>query len=124
MPVPKSVFILAFAGLAASLAMASVASAKDYAYTAPTTPAVTEALQTPDKTPDASTYADLGKRAGNAAIDTTPGLIRPATRIAEWTSHDDDHRGFACADKKCKTFTPVYNSRTPLEQEQGRLGVN
>jgi len=120
MPVTKSVFILAIAGLA----MASAATAKDYAYTAPAAPAVTEALQTPDKTPDASAYADLGKRAGTTAIDTTPGLIRPATRIAEWTSHDDDHRGFACADKKCKTFTPVYNSRTPLEQEQGRLGVN
>ncbi len=39
-------------------------------------------------------------------------------------AYDDAHRGFACADAKCKTVTPVYNSRTPLEQEQGRTGVN
>ena len=120
MRIAKSVFVLAFA----SLAVTSVAAAKDYAYTAPAAPAVIEALQTPDKTPDAKTYDDLGKRASTTAIDTTPGLIRPATRIAEWTSHDDNHRGFACADAKCRTVTPVYNSRTPLEQEQGRAGVN
>lgn len=120
MRIAKPAFVLILAGLAA----ASVATAKDYAYTAPASPAVIEALQTPDKTPDPSTYADLGKRADTTAIDTTPGLIRPATRIAEWTSHDDNHRGFACADAKCKMVTPVYNSRTPLEQEQGRAGVN
>lgn len=118
MPVAKSIFVLAFAGLT----VASAAIAKDYAYTAPASSAVTEALQTPAKTP--VSYADLGKRANTTAIDTTPGLIRPATRIAEWTSHDDNHRGFACADARCKTVTPVYNSRTPLEQEQGQLGTN
>ncbi len=120
MTIAKSVFVLAFAGLAVT----SAATAKDYAYTAPAAPAVIEALQTPDKTPDAKTYADLTRPANTRAIDTTPGLIRPATRIAEWTSHDDDHRGFACADAKCKTVTPVYNTRTPLQQEQGRLGSN
>lgn len=120
MRVAKSAFVLILAGLAVT----SVATAKDYAYTAPASPAVIEALQAPDKAPDASKYADLGKRADTTAIDTTPGLIRPATRIAEWTSHDDSHRGFACADARCKTVTPVYNSRTPLEQEQGQLGSN
>jgi hypothetical protein len=115
MRIAKFVFVLAFAGLS----VASAAAAKDYDYTAPVSPAVSEALQTPAKAPD--TYADLGKRANTTAIDTTPGLIRPATRIAEWTSHDDNHRGFACADAKCKTVTPVYNSRTPLEQEQSFL---
>jgi hypothetical protein len=108
--------------LGAGLALVSSAHATDYAYTAPASPAVIEALQTPAKTPDAATYADLKKQGNLSAIDTTPGLIRPATRIAEWTSHDDDHRGFACADKKCKTMAPVYNSRTPLEQEQNRFG--
>ncbi len=121
MTIAKSVFVLAFAGLV----IASAATAKDYAYTAPASSAVTEALQTPDKAPDAKSYADLDKRANTKAIDTTtPGLIRPATRIAEWTSHDDNHRGFTCADAKCKTVTPVYNTRTPLEQEQGHLGIN
>jgi hypothetical protein len=118
MRIAKSAFVLIFAGLS----VASVAAAKDYAYTAPASPAASEALQTPAKAPDS--YADLGKRASTTAIDTTPGLIRPATRIAEWTSHDDNHRGFACADAKCKTVTPVYNSRTPLEQEQGQSGAN
>jgi hypothetical protein len=117
MRIAKFVFVLAFAGLS----VASAAAAKDYDYTAPVSPAVSEALQTPAKAPD--TYADLGKRANPTAIDTTPGLIRPATRIAEWTSHDAN-RGFACADKKCRTVTPVYNSRTPLELEQSRLGTN
>ena len=117
MPIAKSVFVLAFAGLA----VASAATAKDYAYTAPAWPQVIEALQNPDKTPDAKTYADFYKRDNLEAVDTTPGLIRPATRIAEWTSHDDNHRGFACADAKCKTVTPVYNTRTPLEQEQNRF---
>jgi len=120
MSIAKSAFILAFAGLA----MASVAFAKDYAYTAPASPQVIEALQTPDNTPDVSTYADFHKRDNLEAVDTTPGLIRPASRIAEWISHDDNHRGFACADAKCKTVTPVYNTRTPLEQEQHLSGVN
>jgi hypothetical protein len=120
MRIVKSVFVLIFTGMA----ITSVAVAKDYGYTAPAAPAVLEALQTPDSIPDASKYADLSKRANTTAIDTTPGLIRPATRIAEWTSHDSDHRGFACADTKCKTVTPVYNSRTPLEQEQNSLGNN
>jgi hypothetical protein len=102
----------------AALMLASSANATDYAYTAPTSPAVVAALQTPAKAPDAATYADLKKHGSLSAIDTTPGLIRPATRIAEWTSHDDDHRGFACVDAKCKTVAPVYNSRTPLQQEQ------
>lgn len=118
MRIVKSALALILAGLS----VASVASAKDYAYTAPASSAVTEALQTPAKAPDS--YADLDKRANTAAIDTTPGLIRPATRIAEWTSHDDDHRGFACADSRCKTVTPVYNTRTPLEQEQAQSGAN
>ena len=108
----------------AAVAMLAIIAAcpalsKDYTYTAPTSPAVSEALQTPAKTPGA--YADLKKQNNLSAIDTTPGLIRPATRIAEWTSHDDAHRGFACVDEKCKTITPVYNTRTPLEQEQNRF---
>lgn len=102
-----------------SLALASSAMATDYTY-APSSPAATEALQTPAKTPTA--YADLRKQTNLQAVDTTPGLIRPATRIAEWTSYDDAHRGFACADKTCKTVTPVYNTRTPLEQEQNHFG--
>ena len=118
MPIAKSVFVLAFAGLA----MASVAFAKDYAYTAPASPRVIEALQTPDKTPDTSTYPNFHKRDNLEAIDTTPGLIRPATR--PWLSHNDDNRGFVCADKKCKTSVPVYNTRTPLEREQNSLANN
>ena len=98
----------------------TAALAEDYTYAPPPSPAATEALQTPTKAPAA--YVDLKKQSNLAAVDTTPGLIRPATRIAEWTSHDDDHRGFACADKKCKTVAPVYNTRTPLEQEQNHYG--
>ena len=106
--------------VAATTSIAPAALAEDYTYAPPPSPAATEALQTPTKTPNA--YADLKKQSNLSAVDTTPGLIRPATRIAEWTSHDDDHRGFACADKKCKMVTPVYNTRTPLEQEQNRYG--
>lgn len=100
---------------------ASPVLAEGYAYTPPASPAATEALQTPAKTPDF--HADPGKRANLTAIDTTPGLIRPATRIAEWTSYGDIHRGFACADKKCRTVAPVYNTRTPQEQEQEQGGL-
>jgi hypothetical protein len=120
MHIAKSVFVL----ILSAVAVASTATAGDYAYTAPASPAVIEALQTPAKAPDAAKYADVNKRSNLQAIDTTPGLIRPASRIAEWISHDDNHRGFACADKKCKTVTPVYNTRTPLEQEQHLSGVN
>ncbi len=51
-----------------------------------------------------------------------PGVIHPANDVVPRVRNDDDHRGFACADKKCKTTTPVYTTQTPLEQEQGRLG--
>lgn len=101
--------------------MATAAGAKDYTYKAPAAPAVVEALQAPDKPRDPKTYAPLQDVHQTAAIDPTPGLIRPATRIADTKQHDDEHRGFVCADKKCKTQAPVYNTRTPLEQEQGRL---
>ncbi|CAL4866028.1 hypothetical protein MMA231_00265 [Asticcacaulis sp. MM231] len=101
--------------------MATAAGAKDYTYRAPAAPAVAEALQTPDKPRDPETYAPLQDVSQTTAIDPTPGLIRPATRIADTKQHDDEHRGFVCADKKCKTQAPVYNTRTPLEQEQGRL---
>ncbi len=52
-----------------------------------------------------------------------PGVIRPAYGVTDWKKRDDDHRGFACADNDCKVTTPVYNTLTPLEQEQGRLGA-
>ena len=114
----RSALVLTFAAFTA----ASAATAKDYAYTAPASPRVIEALQTPDKTPDTSTYPNFHKRDNLEAIDTTPGLIRPATR--PWLSHNDDNRGFVCADKKCKTSVPVYNTRTPLEREQNSLANN
>lgn len=107
--------ILLLAGLA------TTAGAKDYTYKAPSAPAATEALQTPDKPVTPERYAKLETASDSTAIDSTPGLIRPASRIADTKQHDDEHRGFACVDKKCKTQAPVYNTRTPLEQEQGRL---
>ncbi|ESQ85686.1 hypothetical protein AEAC466_00510 [Asticcacaulis sp. AC466] len=100
------------------VASVGAASAKDYTYAAPVSPAVTEALQTPAKP---QPPAQLTQRDEAIAIDTTPGQIRPATRIADTWRHDGEHRGFVCADKKCKTQTPVYNTLTPLEQEQGRI---
>ncbi|ESQ73566.1 hypothetical protein [Asticcacaulis sp. AC402] len=72
----------------------------------------------------AAAYAPLQTSGGKAVYDTRPGLIRPAARSADTRQHDDEHRGFACVDSTCKTTTPVYTSRTPLEQEQGRLGTN
>jgi len=115
-----SVSVLAIAGLT----LACTAQAKDYTYTAPKSPAATSALQTPAKPADASQYADLNAQADTTAIDNRPGLIRPATRVAQWASRDNDHRGFACVDDKCKTRSAVYKTETPLEQEQGRLGLN
>ena len=113
-----SVLLLAGLGLSG---LATTAGAKDYTYVPPAAPAVAEALQTPDKPLTPEQYATLETARQTTAVDSTPGLIRPATRIADTKQHDDEHRGFACADKKCKTQAPVYNTRTPLEQEQGRL---
>lgn len=56
------------------------------------------------------------------AFENRPGRIRPAGRSGDAHRRDEDRRGFVCADKDCKTVTPVYNVETPLEQEQGRLG--
>jgi len=80
--------------------------------------------------PTASTYGPQPTPAATHAApaeDTPtttgrPGVIRPANGITGWQRHDDDRRGFACLDDDCKTTTPVYNTKTPLEQEQGRLG--
>ncbi|ESQ90289.1 hypothetical protein [Asticcacaulis benevestitus] len=108
------VSVLLLAGLGLS-GLATAAGAKDYTYKAPAAPAVAEALQTPDKPRDPETYAPLQDVRQTAAIDPTPGLIRPATR--PWLSHNDDNRGFVCVDKKCKTSMPVYNTHTPLERE-------
>ena len=112
--------VLLMAGLGLS-GLATSAGAKDYTYVPPAAPAVAEALQAPDKPLAPERYASLQDVRQTTAVDPTPGLIRPATRIADTKQHDDEHRGFACADKKCKTQAPVYNTRTPLEQEQGRL---
>jgi hypothetical protein len=33
-------------------------------------------------------------------------------------SHDDDaDRAYVCVDDKCKTVSPVYNTRTPMEAD-------
>ena len=101
----------------------SVTAQPSYIYTPPAPAAVTTALQTQPR--DMTAAADL--TSGPAAVtpvDNRPGLIRPASEQATAQHHDDDHRGFACADKKCKTITPVYNTETPIQQEQGRLGRN
>lgn len=101
----------------------SVTAQPSYTYTPPAPAAVTAALQTQPR--DMTSAADL--TTGTAAvtpIDNRPGLIRPASELATAQHHDDDHRGFACADKKCKTVTPVYNTETPIQREQVQLGRN
>ena len=70
----------------------------------------------------AAAYQPLQTSDGKQVYDTRPGLIRPSARVANTQERDDEHRGFACADSKCRTTTPVYTTRTPLQQEQGRLG--
>ena len=67
-------------------------------------------------------YARLGHDDRDAGTDTAqPGAIRPASYMSRSTGNDRSNRAYACADRNCKTTTPVYNSRTPLDEEQGRL---
>lgn len=105
-------------------ASAAVAEPKAYVYTPPAPEAVTSALQNRatgfDTTAPNPTLAD----AAVTPIDNRPGLIRPASELATAQHRDDDHRGFACVDDKCKIRTPVYNSETPIQREQGLLGRN
>ncbi len=88
-------------------------------------PEVRQALRSQPIPADANAFVQdrtADTRAPNQAIDPRPGLIRPATRIADTQRTDDRHRGVACQDAKCKHYSPAYNTATVLEQEQGRLG--
>ncbi|MBW8881145.1 MAG: hypothetical protein JF615_06895 [Asticcacaulis sp.] len=71
--------------------------------------------------PETQPVPAAAERDPQGPLANQPGLIRPADSITGWKKHDDDHRGFACIDNDCKTRTPVYNTQTPLEQEQGRI---
>jgi len=113
--------IVAFGIIGAS---AASAAPKAYVYTPPAPEAVTSALQNRPTGFDTTAPNPTLAGAAVAPIDNRPGLIRPASELATAQHRDDDHRAFACADKKCKTRTPVFNSETPLQREQGLLGRN
>lgn len=55
-------------------------------------------------------HTKIGPAAGTA--ETT------ARTRSEVNSRDDDaNRAYTCVDDKCKTVSPVYNTRTPMEAD-------
>ena len=52
----------------------------------------------------------------SSASDNTPASVQDTTPASR--SRDDNaDRAFACVDDKCKTVSPVYNTRTPMEAD-------
>lgn len=105
-------------------ASTALAAPKAYVYTPPAPVAVTSALQNRPAGFDTTAPNPTLAVASVTPIDNRPALIRPASELATAQHRDDDHRAFACVDDKCKVRTPVYNSETPIQREQGLLGSN
>ncbi len=71
---------------------------------------------------DKPAYARLGHDdQGKTPQTPEPGAIRPASYMTRSTDNDRNGRAYVCADHDCKMTTPAYNSRTPLDEEQGRV---
>jgi hypothetical protein len=60
--------------------------------------------------------ADTAAARISSASENTPASAQNTDPVAQ--SRDDDaDRAFACVDDKCKTVSPVYNTRTPMEAD-------
>ncbi len=68
----------------------------------------------------------LPAREAPASTTTTarPGEIHAASRLTSRQNDSQYGRNYVCADRGCKTTTPAYNTKTPIDEERGRLAAD